>query len=196
MDPDRARTLAELRKKIGAPGPAVQVAALPTQIPDLDAAIGGWPNPGIVELSGRAGAGRLALLMPTLSALARKGLTVGVVDPLGRIYPPGWPAAESLLIAQPAPEQAAWTAEQMARSGAIAAVVMLELSPPGAAGARLSRACEQGGCTLFVLSERQEPRLPAAVRVAVEGRDEGQVWIRVIRRRGGPGEQRLAVRLS
>lgn len=195
MNPDRARILAELRAKIGAPGPAVQSAQIPTGIPDLDAAIGGWPSPGLVELSGRAGTGRLSLVLPTIAALARQSRAVGVIDPLGRVYPPAWPGAEQLLIAQPAPEQAAWTAEQMARSGALAAVLILELSPPGAAGARLARACEQGGCTLFVLSERAEPRLPAAVRLSVEGRDEGAVRLRVSRRRGGPCEQQVVVRL-
>lgn len=186
--------LAQLRARIGTP--RVLPGRLPTGLAALDAWLGGWPTPGLTEVSGEQGAGRLALVMPALERLTRQGRSVVVVDPLQVVHPPGMPGivGEKLVLVRPPSEQAAWVAEQVARSGAVDAMVLLDPPPLGRAGLRLARAAEGGGMACFLLTRAVEGDVPAALRLVVEGWEEGAVRVHCVRSRDGRHEGRRLVR--
>ncbi|MCB9760663.1 MAG: hypothetical protein H6739_12545 [Alphaproteobacteria bacterium] len=198
-DPTRQETLARLRQTIArleGGAPKVQRGRLSTQADALDGALGGGlPRPGLVELTGPAGTGRLSLVLPCVAALTARREPVAVVDPLGRVFPPGWTGvvAERLVIVQPAPEQAAWAGEQLARSGAFPLVLLLEPPRLGRAGARLGHAAEQGGATVLLLAERSDPLLRVELRLCVHGREGERVCVEIIRSRGGGAGQRIRI---
>lgn len=162
--------------------------SLSTGIAGLDGWLRGWPRPGPVEISGRAGAGRLALVLPALERLTREGRTVVLVDPLRQAHPPGLGRVDParLVLVRPPVERAAWAAEQIARSGAVDALVVLDAPALGRGGVRLARAAEGGNVLVFVLAERPEAELPAALRLETLGwRAEAHVSVRCTRSRDG-----------
>jgi hypothetical protein len=170
--------------------PRVDNLALPPGCPALERAIGGWPRPGLTELTGRPGSGRLSLVLPAIHDLTHRDRPVAVVDPFGVLFPPGLASQaqlklERLLVVQPAPERAGWAGEQIAASGCFELVIQLAGLRLGRSGPRLTRAAERGGCAVVVISERSEQALPAALRVEVWGRGPEGVRGRVLRRRGG-----------
>lgn len=199
LSSEKSERLDQLRALIARHEPTTRVSTgvLPTGLSDLDNAIGGWPEPGLSEVTGRAGVGRMSLILPTLRRLTRADRAVGLVDPLGLLYPPGLTGVhlDRLLVLQPACEQAGWTSEQLAASGSFDLVVHLSALRLGRSGARLSRAAERGGCSVLVVSERVEQSLPAALRLRVEGRDDRQVSVQVTRCRGGRVGRPLSVRV-
>ena len=143
----------------------------------------GWPRPGLVEISGALGSGRLSLLLPTVATLTAQGEPVAVVDPLNMVYPPGWDGVclAQLLLVQPGHERALWCTEQLLRSGAFGLVLLLDPPRLGRTGYRLARAAEAGDSTGILLVERGNSRFPAKVRVhmdtdgpvVIKGRSEG-----------------------
>ena len=189
--------LDELRALIARHEPSARVVggSCRTDLPELDDEIGGWPSPGLSEVVGRAGTGRLSLVLPTLRRLTRSDRPVAVVDPLGLLHPPGLEGVrlDRLLVVQPACEQAGWTSEQLAGSGSFDLVVHLAALRLGRSGARLSRAAERGASCVIVLSEKPEQGLPASLRLRVEGRDRAHVHVRVARAKGGRVGQVLRV---
>jgi hypothetical protein len=174
----RTEAVERLRALIQAstPAPVLSARGCPTQLPALDAWVGGWPRPGVVELIGAPGSGRLGCVLPGLAAHTRSGSSVLLVDPGRQVYPPGWAGVslERVVLARPSPERAAWVAEQAARSGAVAAVLLLDAPPLGRAGLRVARAAEVGLCTVFVVSGAADADLPAALRLRVEGWADGR----------------------
>lgn len=182
---DRASVLEELRARVGATG-RVQPGRLSCAHEGLDAWIGGWPSPGVSEIVGAPGTGRMALILPALAALTRAGRPVIVVDPGQQLHPPGCRALDmrSVLLVRPPPDQTAWTAEQVARSGAVEAMVLLDPPPAGRSGLRLARAAEAGRTTVLLITSTPDPDLPAALRLRTEGWDGATLRVRCVR---GPG---------
>jgi protein ImuA len=188
MPPSRSNALAELRRTLAAQGALVDPtprAGEPTGFSALDA-IAGWPSPGLAEVVGQPGTGRMGLVLPLLARHSQAGRWVAIIDVLGRLHPPGligvaWPR---LLLVRPGAERAVWAAEQLAASGAVAAVVLLDPMPVGRAGFRLLRAAEQGGATVLVLGERREQSLPASLRLEALGHGPGALRVRVHRAPG------------
>lgn len=197
MPPDRRALLAQLQAEVaqlrGAPR-LLSGATVVGQAPESGLETGlepmelrRLPRPGITELCGRPGTGRLRLLVPTLTRLTQRGDRAALLDPLGRLYPPGLEGVvlEQLLVVQPPPEQLGWAAEQLARSGLFALVVLLDPPRLGRAGARLARAVEQGGGALAVLTERPDPALPADLRLRTLGWRGPRLALELTR--GAPG---------
>ena len=181
----RAAALATLKATLSARGllGAAEPRVILSGHPALDAAVGGFPRPGVVEVAGLPGSGRLGVLLPALARETRAGRVVAVVDALGRLHPPGLPGVvwSRLLLVRPGPEQAPWAAEQVLRSGAVPLVVLLDPAPFGRSGWRLLRAAEEGDAVLAVVAEASDPGLPATLRLAP---------------RFLPGRGTLAVRLA
>lgn len=202
-DIERLRALLGSRGRIGivppppsplahnlTPGlPLLAPGHVSTGILGLDAWLHGWPQPGPVELVGLAGSGRLALVVPLIERLTRQGRSVLLVDPLHQVHPPGLGRADMsrLVMVRPPGERAAWAAEQVARSGAVDMLLVLDAPPLGRGGVRLARAAEAGGMAVFVLSERPEAELPAALRLEAAGwQSQGdQLRVRCMRSRDG-----------
>ncbi len=201
---DRLRALVGSRGRVGIlppprepdPGlPALDPGSISTDIAGLDAWLHGWPRPGPIEIAGRSGAGRLALVVPLLERLTREGRTVLLVDPLQQLHPPGLGRVDParIVLVRPPPERAAWTAEQVARSGAVEAMVLLDAPPLGRAGVRLARAAEAGNMAVFVLADRPEVDLPAILRLEADGW-QGDEHVRVHCTRSRDG-RRVGTRL-
>ena len=177
-------TLDRLRGLVAAVGPPVvsfSTRTVPSGFPGLDERLGGWPAPGVVEISGAVGSGRLSLVLPSVIARTNESEPVVIVDPLAMVHPPGWVGVSHrfFLVIRPPPAQAACTTEQVVSSGAVGLVVLLDPPRLGRAGARLVRAVERGGATLLIVSERAEKSLPARLRLEVK-----QGGARVLRWRG------------
>ncbi len=168
---DRAERLAALRAQLArvAPPPAAR-AVLASGLPALDQACGGWARPGLNEVVGLPGSGRLGLVLPTMRALADQGYTIAVVDPLAWLHPPGLAGLplHRLLLVRPG-TRALWAAEQLARCGALPLVVLLDPGPLGRGARRLQQAAEAGNCALLMLNERPEAQLRPALRLQAVG---------------------------
>ena len=174
--------LAELRQQIAALGPTLcrDQAPLLSGWSALDAAIEGWPVPGISEISGPPGSGRIQLSLPSLVQMSQHH-RVAVVDPLQQLYPPGWKGIrlENLLIVRPALEKSTWAAEQLARSGCFGIVGPLDPPRLGRAAARLARASEHGACSLHLWTTEGDTRIPAKLRIQLLGRQGHHLHVRL-----------------
>ena len=174
--------IADLQQQIAALGPTLcrtQAPILSGWAP-LDAAVEGWPVPGISEISGPPGSGRIQLSLPSLVQMSRHH-RVAVVDPLQQLYPPGWQGMrlEHLLVVRPALEKSTWAAEQLARSGCFGIVALLDPPRLGRAAARLARASEHGACSLHLWTTEGDTRIPAKLRVQLLGRHGSRLHIRL-----------------
>ena len=154
---------------------------------ELQRVVGGWPSPGVVEITGRPGSGRCRLVQPLLAQLTRQARCVALVDPFGEWHPTGWPGTrlDRVLIAQPSPEQAGWTTEQLARSGGFPLVVLFGRLRLGRSSARLLRGVEKGRCCLMVISEKREQALSAHLRLETRGHFPDGFRVNLVRQRGG-----------
>ena len=196
---ERPAVLAELRARIAAP--RVHGGCLAAELPELESWMGGWPQPGVSEIVGPVGSGRLGLLLPALAALTRQGRPVLFVDAMEELHPPGLAgpgglALSAVWVVRPGLERAAWVAEQAAAAGSLAAVVLLDAPRLGRSAVRLGRACERGGTSLFVVAEESEVALPAALRLEVVGQAGGRVKVRCLRSRNGRQVGERSVRLA
>jgi hypothetical protein len=178
MMPSRAATIAALRAHLAEVAPHRGVPKhIPTGLPILDAALGGWPAPGVGALHGPVGSGRLGLVLPALQGHTQAERTVAVVDAMGWLHPPGLPGVDlrHLMLVRPGSARAGWAATQLAGSGAIPLVVLLDPPRLGREGLRLVRAADSGCSTVLVISEDRDMDLPAQLRIAVLG--QGRVRI-------------------
>jgi hypothetical protein len=174
----RASTIADLRAHISTVAP-MRTGASPvaTGIPNLDAHIQGWPCPGLVSIHGAVGTGRFGLILPSLQAHTNDNRMVAIVDPLGWLYPPGLPGLqlEHMMLVRCGGERAAWATAQLAASGAVPLIVLLDPPPLGRDARRMMRATEMGQSTIAVLTERPDPHLCAPVRLRTLGQKQIQI---------------------
>jgi hypothetical protein len=174
----RATTLAELRAHLAAVAP-MRTGTPPTSTGwgELDAAIGGWPRPGVAAIYGAVGTGRMGVILPSLQHHTQAGRTVALVDPLGWCHPPGLPGVDlrHLMLIRCGGPQAGWAAIQLAASGAVPLVVLLDPPPLAGDARRLLCATESGDSTAIVLTERPDARLTTPVRIHTLG--GGQIRI-------------------
>jgi len=200
-----AATLAELRAQIRAleGGARVVRRRAPSGVPVVDDLLGGLPRPGIVEISGVPGSGRVRLVASLLARATEQRRAVAWVDPERRLYPPALAAhgveVSRLLVVRPPSDGShpwLWATEQLLRSGCFELVVV---EPPTARGPggrravarrpigpRWARAAEHGQSTALVLGERPARQLAADVRLSVASEQ-----VAVVRDRGGvAGRQR------
>lgn len=159
--------------------PVGEARTLPSGNEALDAALrGGLPHPGLVEVSGKRGAGAMRLALQAAAACTQRGERVAWVDSSNMFYPPTAAALgvtlSQLVLVTPTEQQASWSVEQLLRSGCLPLVVALEPPVPSGAGARWARAAGRGSCTLMVLRERSRETLPAGLRLHV---GDGQITI-------------------
>lgn len=166
-------------------GHRVRQRRSPSGVDSLDRLIDGLPLPGILEIAGLPGAGRLRIAAPITAAWTRRGQPVVWVDPTRRLNPAALIAwgvdLAKLLVVRPGVDREAWAVEQLARSGCFPVVVVVDptIAKP-ALGQRWAHAAEAGSCCVVVLAHRPQRQLPATVRTLVErGR------LRVTRDRSG-----------
>ncbi len=170
---EKNRKIQELKSLLStlAPTQANPSTHLTTRLPALDERIGGWPSPGLTEISGPIGSGRISLCLPSLAYLTQHQ-RIAIVDPLHQLYPPGLASVrlENLIILQPPIEQTVWGAAQLTRSGCFALVAILDPPRLGRASYRLKKASEQGQCPVVLWVQDADSAIPAKVRIQLCGR--------------------------
>ena len=151
---------------------------------------GGFPRGALTELLVAAdGLGELSLLLPALSALARRERIVLVAPPYIPYAPAfvraGLPLDRLAWIDAPA-ERALWTAEQCLRAGCLGAVLSWTAGGDERALRRLQVAAEDGGSFGFVFRPAHHAAnpSPAALRLRVEADATGTPRLRVLKSRG------------
>ena len=186
----RASIIADLRAHIDRVAPMRAPSEVaPTGIPALDAHLGGWPQPGIVLVHGPVGSGRFRVVLPTLQKHTSAEQTVAVVDPIGWLHPPGLPGVnlQHLMLIRCGNPQADWATAQIAASGAVPIVILLDPPPMSRRAARLIRASEVGQSTVIVIGERLEPHLTPQVRLRCLGNNTVQI------ERGSPNQPTIKI---
>ena len=152
----------------------------------------------VIELSGEAASGRTSLALRAIAAATREKRLAAYVDGPGELYPPVVASMgidlERLLIVRPkAPKQLAWTAVQLARSGAFACVA-LDLTHTGlhlslVEAKKLSDAAFKGGsCTLVLAVARQQVG-SARARFELTATDPRTLRLQALRCKPGSGPQ-------
>jgi protein ImuA len=177
----------------------------PTGHPSLDAELpmGGWPAAGLIELLLPApGCGELRLLAPSLTSAAWLLWVAPPFTPYAPALAALGLAPDRLVIASPPDAaDAAWTAEQALRSGALTAVLWWQ--GPTLSGSlpttlrRLHLAAEAGQTPLFALRPlaARAQSSPAPLRLAIEPAGPCALAIDVFKRRGPPLERPLVLTL-
>jgi len=137
------------------------------------------------------GSGRLSILQPAVSSLTKNEGLVAIVDPLCLFNPTGWSNVDlkKLILARPQITQCQWAAEQLTGSGCFELVIVIDPPNIGKTGARILRAAERGLCSVVIVTTEGNSRLPARVRLVVEGWRKGGVMVSV--EKGGRGERAL-----
>jgi len=148
----------------------------PTGWPALDAVVPthGWPEAALTEILIPAdGVGELRLVLPTLVRLTQHGERVVIIAPPYVPYAPAWQAAgvdwRHVSIIDPAPDERAWTLEQVLRSGSCAAVLGWLSDADDRTLRRLQVAADTGRALGFLFRNRAalgNPS-PAALRIQV-----------------------------
>ncbi|SES81877.1 ImuA family protein [Stigmatella erecta] len=188
--------------------PRGSLATLRTGVEEVDALLpsGGFPLGQALELCGEMASGRTSLALRAVAAAHQERRLCAWVDGPKELYPPAAAAMgvdlTRLLIVRPkVPAQLAWTAVQLARSGAFACVV-LDLSQglaaggtgkaPGvrlslAEGKKLADAAFRGGSLLLLLSSPSAPA-DGVTRLRTESEGAERLSVEVVRsRQGGLG---------
>ena len=166
--PTRAHVVAALRQHLAEVAPLRPLpVGLPTGIPALEAATGGWPSPGVALIQGQPGSGRFAPILPLLARLTHAGRRVAIVDPGGIVHPPGLRGVllDHVLLVRPGITRVLWTTEQLARCDVLPVTVVVD--PPGfsRSATRIQRAADAGQNTVIVVSEVHQRRLPVTVHL-------------------------------
>lgn len=157
----------------------------------VDALVGGLPRPGVVEITGPRGAGRVTVAAALARGVQAEGGLVAWVDPGERIHPPGLAGhgvrLDRALVVRPAADREVWAIEQICRSGAFALVIVVDPRALPRAGVGWRHAVEAGGGSLVVLTEHPRREVGADVRLALRAARPGApVELVVQRDRSGP----------
>jgi len=190
--------------------PRSYVATLRTGVEEVDALLpsGGFPLGQALELCGEVASGRTSLALRAVASAHRERRLCAWVDGPKELYPPAAAAMgvdlSRLLIVRPKqPAQLAWTAVQLARSGAFACVVLdltQGLSSTGkssgmrlslAEGKKLADAAFRGGTLLLLLSSPSAPA-DGVTRMRTEAQGPEGLSVEVLRsRQGGLGTRAM-----
>lgn len=157
----------------------------------------GWPVGALSEcLIDRPGIGELQLVLPLLKQVAESERMAFWINPPCIPYAPALAGAnialeQVVVIHTDAPGDTLWTLENCLR----ASVTGLVLAWPGNLASRdirrLQLAAEAGRNVCILFRERRQARQssPAALRLELEARDDRQLQVQVLKRRGGwPGQ--------
>ncbi len=162
---------------------------------ELDALLpgGGWPQGALTEiLMPRQGIGALRLLMPALARLSHEDRWICWVAPPHIPYAPalvnaGVDLSRVLLVHPRARQDGLWAVEQSLRSGRCGAVLAWPTLDDGAVMRRLQLAAEAGDTPGFLFRAQrfaQRPS-PAALRLQLDTRVDGNLSVSILKRRGG-----------
>jgi len=209
MEPTAARAdtavLERLRERIRTlqAAPRQLLSVLRTGLPPVDCLLpgGGFPLGQVVELWGEPASGRTRLAFRAIAEAHRALRLAAWVDGPRTLYTPALPSLgvrlEQLLVVRP-PEsrQLAWSALQLLRSGAFAAVGLdltrtdVRLSPPESR--RLVEAASRSGGLLLLLTPSEAPA-DGTLRLHVSAAGPRAMRLEVVRSRQGSASRTIEV---
>jgi len=182
-----------------------RAAAVPSGFSVLDGELpgGGWPTGGLTEILGlQQGIGELRLLLPALAALTTAGKRVIWLAPPHLPYAPALAAAgvdlaRLAVVRAPGRRDSLWAAEQALRSGACHALLAWFRNARYAELRRLAVAAEASCALVALFRPRDAAResSPACLRIALEPA-QGELAVRILKRRGAPAAAPLRVPLK
>lgn len=154
---------------------------------------GGFPLGQVVELWGEPASGRARLAFRAIAEAHRAVRLAAWVDGPRMLYPPALPPLgvqldQLLVVRPPEPRQLAWSALQLLRSGAFAAVGLdlthtgIRLSPPESR--RLVEAATRSGGLLLLLTPTEAPA-DGTLRLRVMASGARGLRLEVVRSRQG-----------
>ena len=172
-----------------------------TGYPALDRQLpgGGWPTGGLTEIlgaeKGLEGIGELQLVLPALAALSTAGKRIAWLAPPHLPYAPALAAAgidlaQLAVVRAPGRRDALWAAEQVLRAGPCHALLAWFRHARYEELRRLAVAAEAGGAFVALFrpgAAAREPS-PACLRIVLESA-EGELGIRILKRRGAPAAE-------
>jgi len=183
--------------------PRQLLSVLRTGLPPVDGLLpgGGFPLGQVVELWGEPASGRARLAFRAIAEAHRALRLAAWVDGAGMLYPPALPALgvrldQLLVVCPPAPRQLAWSALQLLRSGAFAAVGLdlthtaVRLSPPESR--RLVEAASRSGGLLLLLTPAEAPA-DGTLRLHVSAAGPRGMRLEVVRSRQGSAARTVEV---
>jgi hypothetical protein len=182
---------------------ARNVPTVPSGFDTLDRCLpgGGWPQGALSELFVPVvGIGELSLLMPACARLTHAGRWVIFIAPPHVPYAPALAAAglnlaRLLLVRAESGKEKLWALEQALKSGHCGAVLAWPDRSDDRSQRRLQLACEQGGTSgfLFVQAQAAAEASTAALRLALAPAADGQLDVRILKRRGGTLNRTLRI---
>lgn len=152
---------------------------------------GGWPQGALTEIIAPAsGIGELALLMPACARFTRAGRAAIFVAPPHIPYAPalaaaGLDLARLLLVRTQSRKDTLWALEQALQSSSCGAALGWMESIDDRSLRRLQLGCERSGACGFLYLPRQPASSTAALRLELSAADDGQLAVRILKRRGG-----------
>ena len=194
---EKVDRVAQLRERIRAleAAPRQLLSVVRTGVAAFDGLLpqGGLPLGQAVELWGEAASGRTSLALRAAASAQRAGRLCAWVDGPAELYPPTAAALgvdlSALLMVRPrAPGQLVWAAQQLARSGAFACVV-LDVTHTGvrlglAEGKKLADAAVASGTLLILLTPRDAPA-DGMLRLGTAASGPEGFTVEVLRSRSG-----------
>jgi cell division inhibitor SulA/protein ImuA len=177
--------------------------AIPSGHAELDTELpgGGWPRGNLTEiLVDRHGVGEMSLLLPALARLSADGGWLALVAPPCLPHAPAWAAAgvvlERLVVVR-AGKQVGWCVEQLLACGGFSGVLAWPEAGIDARALRRLQVAAEGrpvfACLWRPTIAFRAPS-PAPLRVALAA-DEGNLSVRIVKRRGRPVSGPLALSL-
>lgn len=155
---------------------------------EFDAAVGGWPEYGLVTLQSIPAIGELRLVLPALKPLQQQGLLCFINPPQPLQAEPlaaaGLQLSHILLLEQLTVADGLWAAEQILRSGLFKVVLLWQPQLSLVASRRLQLIAEQQQALLIQLTQHAATSsLAVTLALQLEPSADG-LQIRVHKQRG------------
>jgi len=158
----------------------------------LDEALnGGFPQSGLIHITSTMGCGELRLVIPAIVSRQRENRLYAFIAPphllnAEFLIAEGVQLEQVLLIQANTSEQALWSAEQCAKSGACSAVFIWQPTLQQIQAKKLELAALKGDCLSFFFADakQQVDNLPVSLSLSVQ-RQNSQVTICVNKQKVG-----------
>jgi cell division inhibitor SulA len=158
----------------------------------LDEALnGGFPQSGLIHIASIMGCGELRLVIPAIVSRQQENRLYAFIAPphllnAEFLLAEGIALEQVLFIQANTSEQALWSAEQCAKSGACSAVFIWQAKLQQVQAKKLELAALKGDCLSFFFSDakQQTENLPVSLSLSIQ-RHNSQVEIRVNKQKVG-----------
>lgn len=158
----------------------------------LDEALnGGFPQSGLIHITSVIGCGELRLVIPAIVSRQHESRLYAFIAPphllnAEFLIAEGIQLEQVLFIQANTPEQALWSAEQCAKSGACSAVFIWQAKLQQIQAKKLELAALKGDCLSFFFADakQQADNLPVSLSLSIQ-RQDSQLTICVNKQKVG-----------